>query len=53
LAAELEQAVGAETELVVGGRGMFDVEADGKLIFSRHREGRFPTPGEIISALKG
>ncbi len=36
-----------------GGRGQFDVEADGKLLFSKHKEDRFPENGEIVSALKG
>lgn len=30
---------------------MFDVAGDGKLVFSKHREQRYPEPAEIISAL--
>lgn len=30
---------------------MFDVTADGKTVFSKHREGRFPDHEEILSAL--
>ena len=30
---------------------MFDVTADGKLIFSKHKEGRFPEQDEILRAL--
>ncbi len=31
--------------------GQFDVTVDGKLIFSKHREGRFPDDEEIVRAL--
>lgn len=30
---------------------MFDVVADGKLVFSKHRDGRFPDAAEILRAL--
>jgi hypothetical protein len=32
---------------------VFDVAADGRLIFSKHRDQRYPEPEEIIAALKG
>jgi hypothetical protein len=31
---------------------VFDVAADGKLIFSKHAAGRFPRDAEILSALR-
>jgi selT/selW/selH-like putative selenoprotein len=34
-----------------GATGQFDVIADGKLIFSKDREHRFPEHEEIIEAL--
>jgi selT/selW/selH-like putative selenoprotein len=37
---------------VKGGDGVFDVVADGVLIFSKHREGRFPEASEIVRALR-
>ncbi len=40
------------TELVRGGGGIFDVEVDGKLIYSKANEGRFPEDSEILDALK-
>jgi selT/selW/selH-like putative selenoprotein len=52
LAAEIRQAFGLEPELVKGGTGMFDVAADGKLVFSKHREARFPSAEEIIQSLR-
>jgi predicted Rdx family selenoprotein len=36
---------------VSGAKSQFDVIADGKLIFSKQREGRFPEHEEITSAL--
>lgn len=42
-----------EAELAKGAGGVFDVAADGKLVFSKHREARYPEPEEIIRALRG
>jgi hypothetical protein len=39
------------TTLVPGGRGVFDVDAAGKRLFSKHAEHRFPDPGEIEDVL--
>jgi predicted Rdx family selenoprotein len=38
-------------EVVSGEKSQFDVVADGSVIFSKQREGRFPEEDEIISAL--
>ena len=35
-----------------GERGVFDVLVDGKVIFSKHAEGRFPTDDEIVAAIQ-
>ena len=35
----------------MGAKSQFDVVADGRLIFSKQREGRWPEPAEIIRAL--
>jgi selT/selW/selH-like putative selenoprotein len=34
-----------------GGKGQFDVVADGELVFSKHESGRFPEEDEIFRAL--
>jgi len=47
----LKKAFGAETELVPGVKGIFDVVVDGKMVFSRFREDRFPEPGEVVKML--
>lgn len=52
MAAEIRQALGVEPELVRGGGGIFDVAADGKLVFSKHRAGRYPATEEILEALR-
>jgi hypothetical protein len=36
---------------VSGEKSQFDVVADGRVVFSKQREGRWPAPGEIIQAL--
>lgn len=38
--------------LVQGDKGIFDVAADGKLVFSKYGVGRFPEPGEVVAALR-
>jgi selT/selW/selH-like putative selenoprotein len=51
LAAEIRQALGIEPELAKGANGIFDVAADGRLVFSKHRDARFPGAEEIIQSL--
>ena len=34
-----------------GGRGIFDVHAGERLVFSKHAEGRFPEVGEVVRRL--
>jgi selT/selW/selH-like putative selenoprotein len=41
-----------EVTLVAGAGGIFEVAADGREIFSKKRQGRFPNPGEIAGILK-
>lgn len=52
MAAEVEEALGLETELIPGDGGVFDVEADGTVIFSKHDAGRYPEPSEIVASLR-
>jgi predicted Rdx family selenoprotein len=46
----LERA-GYEATATPGGRGQFDVLADGGTVFSKADQGRFPEDGEILGAL--
>jgi selT/selW/selH-like putative selenoprotein len=52
LAARITEEFGVEPTLVKGYAGVFDVVANGELIFSKSREQRFPQDVEIIEALK-
>ena len=51
LAAAIREATGAEAKLIKGAGGVFDVTADGRLLFSKKQAGRFPEHGEILSQL--
>ena len=42
---------GHDASAVAGGKGQYDVVADGTLVFSKQREGRFPEDDEILRAL--
>lgn len=43
----MKKKFGAESVLVESSGGVFEVEKDGTLIFSKKRLGRFPDDGEI------
>lgn len=51
MADEIKQKMGIECELIQGSGGVFDVKADGELIYSKHQTGRFPEHSEVIQAL--
>jgi len=38
--------------LHVGAKGAFEVLVDGKLIYSKLKEGRFPEPFEVLPHIK-
>ena len=42
-----------DAKLVGGKGGVFDVEIDGKVIFSKHEMSRFPEEAEILELLDG
>ena len=50
--AALKEALDVEVELIKGSGGIFDVAADGSLLFSKHELGRYPEPEEVIDALR-
>jgi predicted Rdx family selenoprotein len=41
-----------EPILVKGADGVLDVDADGELVYSKYRDGRWPDAAEIIDRLK-
>lgn len=48
----IEDEIGVKPELIQGRGGIFDVVVDGRMIYSKHKEGRFPEPYEVINQLK-
>lgn len=53
MAALIQKDLGIEPELIKGDRGVFDVEKDGELVYSKHQSGRFPEPSEVVALLRG
>ncbi len=43
---------GHEASIVVGEKGQYDVVADGNVVFSKQREGRFPEDDEVVALLR-
>ena len=50
---KLKKIPGAEIELIAGSNGIFDVRVNGKMLFSKFEQGRFPQTDEIISLIRG
>ncbi len=44
-------AEGFDAEAIRGGKGQYDVIADGERLFSKHELGRFPEDGEVLALL--
>ena len=44
--------MGLQPELIKGRGGVFDVVADGKLVYSKHATGRFPEESEVVEAIR-
>ena len=42
---------GIQAEIVEGAKSQYDVIADGELVFSKQREGRFPEEDELLELL--
>jgi selT/selW/selH-like putative selenoprotein len=42
----------AEVAIRSGSKGRFEVELDGRRIFSKAEQNRFPKPGEIIASVR-
>jgi selenoprotein W-related protein len=51
LAASIKKKTGVDPRLIKGDNGIFDVEVDGKLIYSKAETGRFPEDDEVLSQL--
>ena len=43
---------GFDAEAIPGGKGQYDVLADGEPVFSKQELGRFPENGEVLALLR-
>ncbi|MFQ6757641.1 Rdx family protein [Desulfovibrionaceae bacterium CB1MN] len=48
----MKKQFGAEVELIPGSGGIYEIMADGRLVFSKKAAGRFAEPEEIISLIQ-
>jgi len=48
----LKREFGADTRLIQGQNGVFEVTVDKTLVFSKRQLGRFPDPREVADAIK-
>ena len=46
-----QHVIGSLT-LVTGSKGVFDVEVDGEMLFSKHATGRHAEPGEVLELFR-
>jgi predicted Rdx family selenoprotein len=53
LADEIDRATGVRPRIRMGGLGALDVVVDGRVVFSKKREGRIPPAAEIVSRVTG
>ena len=53
MAAKFAAAFSVAPTLVRGGGGVFDVEVDGRLVYSKHATGEFPDERRLVAGLKG
>ncbi len=52
MAAELNEEFGEEAELIQSSGGVFEVEHNSSLVFSKKKENRFPEEGEVLRVVK-
>ena len=52
LAATIKDTFSIEPELIEGSNGIFDVFADGTMVFSKHETDRFPEHAEVVNTLQ-
>ncbi len=52
MAASIKNALGVDSTLIEGDKGIFDVVVDNEMVFSKYESGRFPEHDEVIAALR-
>ena len=53
MAADLENQFHESAKLIQSSGGVFEIERDGQLIYSKKATGRFPEEGEVIAICNG
>jgi len=53
LAASIRERLGIDPEVLPGDIGVFDVVVDGRVVYSKHKTGKFPVADEVIAKLGG
>ena len=53
MAARIQDAFDEESFLIEGAGGIFDVNVDGKLVYSKHETGEFPDEDALVSEMQG
>jgi hypothetical protein len=51
-AAEIREALGIETTLIEGSKGIFDVKVDGSMVYSKYATDRHARPGELVPLIR-
>jgi selenoprotein W-related protein len=51
LLSNYQHVIGSLT-LVTGSKGVFDVEVDGEVLYSKHATGRHAEPGEVLDLFR-
>jgi predicted Rdx family selenoprotein len=52
VAAELKKDLGIDAKLVRGEGGVFDVRANGRVIYTKSKTYDFPQPGEVVRLIR-
>lgn len=52
MAARIKEVFDADSFLIEGAGGIFDVNVDGKLVYSKHETGEFPDPDTLVEEMK-
>ena len=52
MAAKIKDELGEEPFIIEGAGGIFDVNVDGKLIYSKHETGEFPDEDALVAQMK-
>lgn len=52
MAAKVRETLGMAPELIRGGGGIFDVEVDGRVVYSKHETGEFPDETALVESLQ-